>query len=125
MTERIDEVTSANLPWLVAEQFGRVVGYAYAAKWKGRSGYRLAVESTVYLDQDALGQGLGSQLYGALLALLKERGVHVVIGGIVLPNSASIAPPGAIRFQEGGPIFKEVGFKFNQWLDVGYWQLVL
>jgi len=124
IAERIDEVASASLPWLVAEQTGRIVGYAYAAKWKARSAYRFSVESTVYLEPGNTGQGLGSKLYEALFALLKERGMHVVIGVIALPNPASIALHEKFGLKKVAH-FREVGFKFNQWLDVGYWQVVL
>jgi phosphinothricin acetyltransferase len=124
ISARIGEVTSASLPWLVAEDAGRLSGYAYATKWKARSAYRFSVEVTVYLDQDCLGRGLGSQLYTALFASLKEKGVHSVIGGVALPNPASIALHekfGMARVAH----FKEVGFKFGKWIDVAYWQLTL
>lgn len=123
MAERINEVTTASLPWLVAEQSGQVVGYAYATKWKARSAYRFTVESTVYLDPNVVGQGLGSMLYEALFASLRTRGVHSVIAGIALPNPASIALHEHFGFRKVAH-FKEVGFKFKQWLDVGYWQAV-
>jgi phosphinothricin acetyltransferase len=124
MAERIGEVVSASLPWLVAEQAGQVVGFAYATKWKVRSAYRFSVESTIYLEQGVTGQRLGNQLYEALFSLLKERGVHVVIGGIALPNPASIAIHEKFGLKKVAH-FEEVGFKFNQWLDVGYWQVTL
>jgi phosphinothricin acetyltransferase len=124
MAERISEVASASLPWLVAEQADQIVGYAYATKWKARSAYRFSVESTVYLEPSVIGQGLGSKLYGALFALLKERGIHIVIGGIALPNSTSIAFHEKFGLKKVAH-FKEVGFKFNKWLDVGYWQVTL
>jgi len=124
MAERIGEVTSASLPWLVAEQFGQVVGYAYSTRWKARSAYRFSVESTVYLEQSAIGQGLGSSLYEAIFACLKQRGVHTVISCIALPNPASIALHEKFGLKKVAH-FEEVGFKFNDWLDVGYWQLVL
>jgi L-amino acid N-acyltransferase YncA len=124
MAGRIAEVRSDALPWLVAERRDHVVGYAYASKWKGRCAYRFSVESTVYLAPGASGHGLGSQLYAALLAQLKANGLHAVMGGIALPNAASIA-----LHEKFGMIqvahFKEVGFKFGQWIDVGYWQRLL
>ena len=124
IASRINEVTSASLPWLVAEDAGHLSGYAYATKWKARSAYRFSVEVTVYLDPDCQGQGLGSQLYTALFASLKEIGVHSVIGGVALPNPASIALHekfGMTRVAH----FKEVGFKLGKWVDVAYWQLTL
>ena len=121
MAQRIDEVLSASLPWLVAEHDGRVVGYAYAGKWKGRCAYRHSVESSVYVDPALTGRGIGRRLYQVLLELLRERSIHVVIGGIALPNAASVALHEAMGFSKVAH-FREVGYKFGQWIDVGYWQ---
>jgi L-amino acid N-acyltransferase YncA len=121
---RIQEVSSAALPWLVAEQGGQVVGYAYASKWKGRCAYRFSVESTVYLDPGQTRRGLGSLLYNQLFSDLRTRGVHVVIGGIALPNGASVALHEKLGMEKVAH-FREVGFKFDRWIDVGYWQRTL
>lgn len=124
MAGRLQGVAAASLPWLVAEQGGLVAGYAYATAWKARSAYRFSVESSVYLAPDRVGQGLGSRLYRELFSRLKERGVHAIIGGIALPNPASIAlheRMGMTRVAH----FREVGFKFGRWIDVGYWQTTL
>jgi phosphinothricin acetyltransferase len=121
MAQRIDEVLSASLPWLVAEQGGRLVGYAYAGKWKGRCAYRHSVETSVYVDPAFTGRGIGRQLYRALLQLLRERSIHAVIGGIALPNAASVALHESMGFSKVAH-FREVGYKFGQWIDVGYWQ---
>jgi phosphinothricin acetyltransferase len=124
MAERVDEISGAALPWLVAVNSSRVVGYAYASPWKSRSAYRYSVESTIYLDPAALGIGLGSQLYEALLARLGQRNIHVVIGGIALPNPASIRLHEKFGFRKIAH-FEEVGYKFGRWVDVGYWQRIL
>lgn len=121
---RIDETTAARLPWLVAETGEGVAGYAYASKWKGRCAYRYSVESTIYLDPAVVGQGLGRPLYAALLDAVRRCSMHVVIGGISLPNPASIGLHEALGFRQVGH-FEQVGFKFERWIDVGYWQLVL
>jgi L-amino acid N-acyltransferase YncA len=121
MAERIAEVLASSLPWLVAEQAGQLVGYAYAGKWKGRCAYRHSVESSVYIDPAFTGRGIGRQLYEELLALLRAKSVHVVIGGIGLPNAASVALHERLGFIKVAH-FREVGYKFGQWLDVGYWQ---
>jgi len=124
IVERMREVTAASLPWLVAESSGRIAGYAYASKWKDRSAYRFSVESTIYLDPTAVGVGFGSRLYEALLADLRQQELHVVIGGIALPNEASIRLHEKFGFRKVAH-FEEVGYKFGQWIDVGYWQLFL
>jgi len=124
MAGRIEEVTSTALPWLVAEHAGEVVGYAYASKWKGRCAYRFSVESTVYVDPDFVGKGYGTRLYERLFGLLREQGIHVVIGGIALPNPESIALHERFGLKKSAH-FNEVGFKFEKWIDVGYWQVIL
>ncbi len=124
MAVRREEVRSAALPWLVLERDAEICGYASASKWKSRSAYRFAVEITVYVDTRSVGQGMGSALYQALFAALVERGVHAVIGGIALPNDASIALHEKFGLKKVAH-FQEVGFKFNRRIDVGYWEKVL
>jgi phosphinothricin acetyltransferase len=124
MARRMDEVRAASLPWLVAERDGRVVGYAYATKWKGRCAYRYSVESTVYLDPAATGGGLGTALMTALLERLRAASLHVVIAGIALPNPASVKLHERLGLRRVAT-FAEVGFKFERWIDVGYWQRTL
>jgi phosphinothricin acetyltransferase len=108
----------------VAEHHGNIKGYAYATKWKERSAYRYSVEISVYVDRERQGQGWGTKLYQALFTQLQKLDIHLAIGGITLPNDASIALHekfGMIKVAH----FQEIGFKFEQWLDVGYWQLEL
>ena len=124
MAGRLDEVFAAGLPWLVAEDAGQVVGYAYAGKWKGRCAYRHSVECSVYLASHHLGRGLGTGLYQALFARLRDMGLHVVIGGIALPNPASVALHEKMGMRQVAR-FEEVGYKFGRWIDVGYWQMTL
>lgn len=121
MAQRIADVQSAGLPWLVVETDGVLVGYAYATKWRVRHAYRFSVESTVYLAPDVSGKGLGTVLYAELLSRLAAQEYHLVIGGIALPNVASIALHEKMGFQKVAQ-FSEVGFKFDRWLDVGYWE---
>jgi len=124
MRQRIGDVQDAGLPWLVAEVDGQVAGYAYATKWRVRPAYRFAVESSVYLAQDSAGKGLGAALYAQLIARLRAGGTHVVIGGIAMPNSASVALHEKMGYTKVAH-FAEVGRKFDRWIDVGYWQLTL
>ncbi len=122
MLTRIEAVQGSDLPWFVIEDKTRqVVGYAYAAKWRERFSYRFSVEVTAYLSLEHSGQGLGSQLYQTLFDTLKNKGIHSVIGGITLPNDASVALHEKFNMNKVAH-FKEVGLKFDQWLDVGYWQ---
>ncbi|MEN3110789.1 arsinothricin resistance N-acetyltransferase ArsN1 family B [Uliginosibacterium paludis] len=121
MENRLKSVSEASLPWLVFEEDGQLKGYAYASKWKPRSAYRFSVESSVYLRHDCTGRGLGRLLYEALFAELARRGIHSVIGGVALPNEASVALHEKLGMKKIAH-FEEVGFKFGKWLDVAYWQ---
>lgn len=124
ITKRIEKVLALNLPWIVVEEQGVILGYAYAGKWRERSAYRFSVETTVYLAPDAQGRGLGTALYQELIEQLKALDVNAVIGGVTLPNDASVALHEKIGMKKVGH-FPEVGFKFDQWFDVGFWQLNL
>lgn len=124
MAGRILEVQSASLPWLAAVQGNSLLGFAYAGKWRGRCAYRFAVETTVYLNPGQTSRGLGSLLYGDLLPALRKQNIHAAIGGIALPNEASVALHEKFGFVKVAH-FREVGFKFDRWIDVGYWQCVL
>lgn len=123
MEKRIQEITRT-LPWFVLERQGEVVGFAYANPWKGRCAYRFSVETTIYLAAQQTGQGQGVVLYQSLLQELRHRSFHSVMGGVALPNPASVALHEKLGFQKVAH-FKEVGWKFQQWIDVGYWQMQL
>jgi L-amino acid N-acyltransferase YncA len=123
MANRIDD-TLQSLPWLVSEDRAAVHGFAYASAWKGRCAYRHSAEVTVYLDPKFTHRGIGSQLCEGLLAGLRERKFHAAMGGIALPNAASIALHERLGFHKVGH-FEQVGRKFDRWIDVGYWQLLL
>lgn len=123
MAQRIGDI-AAVLPWLVYEVDGRLRGYAYASRWRARSAYRFAAETSVYVEQGQGGQGIGSALYRALLADLRRREIHMAIGGIAQPNPASVALHESLGFKKVAH-FSEVGRKFDRWIDVGYWELRL
>jgi phosphinothricin acetyltransferase len=121
MSSRVRDIQSQGLPWLVAEDAGVVIGFAYASKWKVRSAYRFSAESSVYIAPERTSGGVGSKLYTALLAELARLELHTVIGGIALPNEASIRLHEKFGFVKTAH-FTEVGFKFGRWVDVAYWQ---
>ncbi|EGI78577.1 arsinothricin resistance N-acetyltransferase ArsN1 family B [Hylemonella gracilis] len=123
MAGRITDIQAAGLPWLVLEESGQLLGYAYASKWKTRSAYRYSVEISVYLQQGIQARGLGSRLYEALFDALVERDIHAAMGGIVLPNEASVRLHEKFGMKQVAR-FEQVGYKFGRWLDVGYWQKV-
>jgi phosphinothricin acetyltransferase len=124
MAKRIADVGAANLPWLVMLDGDTLIGYAYATKWRVRAAYRFAVETSVYLDPQHAGRGAGTVLYEALLAELRQRELHLAIGGIAQPNEASVRLHERLGFEKVAH-FSEVGLKFGRWIDVGYWQLKL
>ena len=124
VAQRIAEILAAPMPWLVAEENGDVIGYAYATKWKGRCAYRHSVESTAYVDHEFLGKRVGLALYTSLLTTLRSLSMHTAIGGIALPNERSVALHERLGFRKVAH-FEQVGFKFDKWIDVGYWQVLL
>lgn len=121
--ERIQKVQSAKLPWLVLAQNKTILGYAYAAPWRERTAYRFSVEVSVYLDLEVQQRGLGSRLYQSLFERLQQANVHAALAGIALPNEASIALHEKFGMTKAAHL-EQVGFKFGQWIDVGYWQRV-
>ena len=123
LKQRVTQVNQHQLPWLVAELDGDVVGYCYAAPWKPRSAYRFSVEVTVYLAEDAFGRGIGTALYNELFPLLASMEIHSAQAGISLPNNASVKLHEKMGMSKVAH-FSQIGFKFGQWIDVGYWQRV-
>jgi L-amino acid N-acyltransferase YncA len=124
MERRIDEVQKSSLPWLVLEHDSRIVGYAYATRWRERAAYRFSAEATVYVSHEQPRRGFGSRLYRELFPLLQARGVNAVMAGIALPNDASVALHERFGLRKVAHL-EQVGFKHDRWIDVGYWQSVL
>ena len=123
MARRIEEIT-ARYPWLVAEDDGTVVGYAYGARHNVRAAYRWAADAAVYISQHRRRSGVGGALYDALLPLLALQGVRRVCAGIGLPNEASVALHESRGFELIG-VFRRIGWKMGSWQDVGWWELEL
>ena len=115
-------------PWLVAttgpDEGDGVLAYAYATKFRDRPAYRYAVETSVYVSGAAQGQGTGRLLYEALIDTLRAQGFVQALGIIALPNDASIKLHEAVGFRRAG-VLREVGFKHNRWVDIGFWQCEL
>ena len=111
-------------PYLVAEEDGRVVGYAYASEHRTRAAYRTSVDVTVYVAPGAQRSGVARRLYSHLLPAAASLGYHAAFAGIALPNLASVGLHEAMGFEPIG-IYREVGRKFDAWHDVGWWQRLL
>ena len=106
--------------YLVFEENGVVIGYAYVSMFRDRKAYENSVESTIYLKDEYGGKGIGFELYSELLARVSTK-YHVIVAGISLPNEASVRLHEKCGFKKVGQ-FPEVGRKFDQWIDVGFWQ---
>jgi phosphinothricin acetyltransferase len=126
----VDEVrdrialTTAILPWLIADLDTRVVGYAYASTHRARAAYRWSVDTSVYVAESWHRQGVGRALYAALIERLTALGYVNAFAGITLPNPASVALHESAEFTPIG-VFRSVGFKLGTWHDVGWWALQL
>lgn len=125
MGRRRQEVLGRQLPWLVAEQDGHLLGYAYANYFRPRLAYRFCVEDSIYLAPDAQGRGVGRLLLAELMARCEAAGSRqmlAVIGDAA--NAGSIGVHQALGFQHTG-VLKSAGWKFGRWLDVVLMQRTL
>lgn len=106
---------------VVAEAGGRVVGFAHSGTYRPRPAYDGTREVSIYLDEGVRGTGLGRRLYAELLARVDADGIHTCLAVVALPNPASEALHRAVGFERVG-ILREVGRKFDQWVDTAWWQ---
>ncbi|HEY6301257.1 MAG TPA: GNAT family N-acetyltransferase [Candidatus Binatus sp.] len=102
---------------LVAEDAGRVAGYACTGPFRNKAAYDTSVEASIYCAHDAKGRGIGATLYGALFAALKGEDINRLLGGITLPNEASVKLHRKFGFTDVG-VFTECGRKFDRYWDV-------
>jgi phosphinothricin acetyltransferase len=117
--------THERFPWLVADDDGgTVTGFAKASPWKGRCAYNWSAETSVYVHPDHHGRGLGGALYQKLVFILKAQGYRTLLGGITVPNPASVRLHEALGYRRVA-LLEQVGWKFGRWHDVGYWELRL
>jgi len=116
--------TSERYPWLVLEDVGVVIGYAYAAQHRVRAAYRWAVDVGIYVDPARHRGGVGRVLYEALFELLRRQRLHSAVAGITLPNDPSIGLHRALGFEHAGT-YRAIGWKAGEWRDVAWWQLAL
>jgi phosphinothricin acetyltransferase len=123
MRQRI-AFTLAHLPWLICEQRGEVIGYAYAGKHRERAAYQWSVEVSVYVHDTTHRLGVARALYHSLFEILRLQNFYNVYAGITLPNAASVGLHESMGFQPVG-VYRAVGFKHGAWHDVGWWQLEL
>jgi phosphinothricin acetyltransferase len=122
--ERRMTAVLATRPWLVFEEGGAVLGYAYASTFRDRRSYDWGTEVSVYVREGARGRGLGSRLYRALFDVLRLQGYVTAIAGATLPNEGTERLHLGLGFQEFGR-YPAAGFKFDRWYDVVFWYLRL
>jgi L-amino acid N-acyltransferase YncA len=120
MAARITAAQRAHA-WLVLEEVGRVIGYAYGAPFAARTAYQWACEVSVYLEPGRHRTGGGRALYEVLLERLAARGFHMAVAGMTLPNDASVGLHRAMGFEPVGT-WKRIGFKHGAWHDVAWTQ---
>jgi phosphinothricin acetyltransferase len=116
--------TTRRYPWIVLEDDGRVIGYAYASSHRARPAYRWTAEVSIYVEPSRQRAGAGRRLYEALVDLLRRQGLRVALAGITVPNDASIGLHRALGFEQVG-VYRDVGWKAGAWRDVAWWQLRL
>lgn len=126
MAQRFAAVRRHGLPWLVAEIDGGFAGYAYASPFRPRPAYRYGVEVSIYVEAGARRRGVGRILLEALIAQTRARGLRHMISAISDSDTsaASIALHRSLGFRDAG-VYRQVGWKFERWLDVTLMQLDL
>lgn len=120
MVSRIEE-TLAEYPFLVAEDQGRLLGYACAHRQMARAAYQWNAELSIYLDGSATSQGIGARLYQALMELLRLQGVRTVYGGVTVPNEKSRRLHLSLGFQCVA-LYHNTGYKSGAWHDVEWFE---
>jgi len=120
MARRISTI-AATRPWIVLEDNGRVIGYAYASAHNERAAYRWSVSTAVYIDRNYHRRGVGRALYTTLFALLRALGYRQATAGVSLPNPASVGLHTAFGFAPVG-VYRHIGYKMGGWHDVGWYQ---
>lgn len=121
---RIRTIQQQQLPYVVAEVDGRVLGYAYAARHRDRMAYQWSVDTSVYVHSDVHRRGIARNLYTHLLDLLRRQGYYNAYAGITLPNLPSENFHRVTGFEPIG-IYPRVGYKMGAWHDVGWFRLTL
>ncbi len=124
MLSRMEDGWNFGYPFLVCEDKDGICGYAYARQFRERAAYAHTVETSVYVKPGHDGLGIGSTLYRALIAELSNGDFHAVVAGISLPNDDCVRLHEKFGFEKVAQ-FREAGRKFDRWIDVGYWELLL
>ena len=111
-------------PWLVWEEQGDVLAYAYGGRFRERAAYDWIAETSIYVDEKARRRGIARRLYTAVLGAMRLQGINQAVGVITLPGDTSVAMHEAMGFAPAG-VWPKAGYKLGQWWDVGVWSLFL
>jgi len=122
--QRINNAISSGHLFYVGEVDGKTIGFYCTRVWNPRSAYETTAEESIFLHKDETGKAYGTQLFEHLLNEIKKANIHTLIGSICLSNESSIRLHEKFGFKQVS-CMKEVGRKFDQWLDIGHWQLIL
>ena len=123
MRERI-RARLQHYPWLVWDEAGEVLAYAYAGRFRDRAAYDWIAETSIYVRADAQRRGIARRLYGTLLDVLRLQGINQAVGVITLPGEVSVTMHEAMGFAPAG-VWRQCGYKLGRWWDVGVWQMPL
>jgi len=123
ISEKIAEITKV-YPYIVMEEDNEVIGFAYASRWREKQAYDKSAETTIYLNPQQKHKGLGKILYQELIEQLREKNFRLLVACLTLPNPPSVRLHESLGFEKAGE-FKDAGYKFNRWYNVGFWQKVL
>jgi len=121
--ERINNAINSGHLFYVGEVDGKIIGFYCTRVWNHRSAYATTAEESIFLHKDETGKSYGTQLFEHLLNEIKKTNIHTLIGSICLLNESSIRLHEKFGFKQVS-CMKEVGRKFDQWLDIGHWQLI-
>ncbi|MCW8809018.1 MAG: GNAT family N-acetyltransferase [Rhodanobacter sp.] len=111
-------------PWLVWEDAGEILAYAYAGRFRERAAYDWIAETSIYVRADVQRRGIARRLYGSLLDVMRLQGINQAVGVITLPGENSVALHERIGFSPAG-VWRQCGYKLGRWWDVGVWQMEL
>ena len=122
LTEIRSAFEKGHFPWFVAAEASIVQGFARSSPWTSRGAYSKTVEVGVYVRPGNQGKGIGKAIYDQFISANVEAGFHTLLAGIRLPNDPCVRLHERFGFRHVGTL-PQVGYKFDQWHDVGYWAL--
>jgi L-amino acid N-acyltransferase YncA len=122
--KKTDNIPSSTSKFKRTDFNKKILGYAYAKPWHHRNAYKFTLETSIYVSNNTEQKGIGTKLYGILIDKIKTTECHTLLGIVTLPNNKSVRLHEKYGFKKAAHL-REVGQKFNKWLDVGFWELNL